>query len=368
MAAQKTLTQKQKILYAFFRNKLGLLGIIILTILYTLAIFAGFISPYGMTAMHRNYIYLPPVHVHFFDYYGHFHIIPFVYGVKQMRNPVTFAMEYKTDIKKMYSIHLLVKGERWSFFGFFQSDLHLFGINPDSKTMIALFGTDKYGRDFFSRVLYGGQVSMSVGLVGVAISLILGAMIGSISGYFGGSVDLIIQRIIELLMSFPRLPLWLALSMIIPPSWPSSWVYFGVVTVLSLLGWMGIARVVRGMVLSLREKDFISAAKLVGQSDFKIILKHIIPNVRGYLIVVATLSVPGMILGESALSFLGLGIKEPMASWGLLLSTSQSMSSIVLHPWLMIPGIFIVIAVLAFTFLGDSLRDALDPYKVAKMS
>lgn len=367
MEEKKILTQRQKMIYAFFRNKLGIVAIITLTTLYLLAIFAGLISPYSMVKMHK-YRYLPPMCIHFFDHEGHFHIVPFAYGLKQSRNPVTFAMEYKTDFTKVYPIHLFVRGEEWSFFGLFNSHLHLFGIEPDAKSMLALFGTDKYGRDLFSRVLYGGQVSMSVGLIGVAISLILGAIIGSISGYFGGTVDMIIQRVIELLMSFPRLPLWLALSMIIPPSWPSTWVYFGVVTVLSLLGWMGIARVVRGMVLSLREKDFVLAAKLVGQSNSKIILRHIIPNVSGYLIVIATLSIPGMILGESALSFLGLGIKEPMASWGLLLSESQSMSSISLHPWLMIPGIFIVITVLAFTFLGDSMRDALDPYKIAKMS
>ncbi len=368
MAEQKMLTQRQKILYAFFRNKLGIVGMTTLFVLYMLVIFAGFISPYAMTTMHSKYRYLAPVRVHFFDDKGHFHIVPFIYGLKQERNPVTFAMEYKTDKTKIYPIHFFVKGEEWSFFGLFKSNLHLFGINQDADAMLALFGTDKYGRDLFSRVLYGGQVSMSVGLVGVTISLILGAIIGSLSGYYGGTVDLVVQRIIELLMSFPTLPLWLALSMIIPPSWPSTWVYFGVVTVLSLLGWMGIARVVRGMVLSLREKEFVLAAKLAGQSDFRIIRKHVIPNVMGYLIVVATLSIPGMILGESALSFLGLGIKEPMASWGLLLSEAQSMSSIALHPWLMIPGIFIVIAVLAFTFVGDSLRDALDPYKVAKMS
>jgi peptide/nickel transport system permease protein len=366
MAEKKLLTQREKIIYAFFRNKLGIVGMATLIILYILVIFAGFISPYNMTSMHNKYSYLAPVRIHFFDKDGHFHILPFVYGLKQVRNPVTFAMEYKIDKSKIYAIHFFVRGEEWSFFGIFKSDIHLFGIDEDAHAMLALFGTDKYGRDLFSRVLYGGQVSMSVGLVGVTISLVLGAIIGSLSGYYGGTTDLIVQRIIELLMSFPTLPLWLALSMIIPPSWPSTWVYFGVVTVLSLLGWMGIARVVRGMVLSLREKEFVLAAKLAGQSDFKIILRHVIPNVMGYLIVIATLSIPGMILGESALSFLGLGIKEPMASWGLLLSEAQSMSSIALHPWLMVPGIFIVVAVLAFTFLGDSLRDALDPYKVSK--
>ncbi len=362
---RKFLTQRQKMWHAFFKNKLGIVAIVILVTLYLLVIFAGFISPYSMVTMHK-YKYLAPTPIHFFDRAGHFHWIPFVYGLKETRNPVTFALEYKVDYEQIYPIHLFVKGEEWSFFGLFHSHIHLFGISPDAHGMLALFGTDKYGRDLFSRTLYGGQVSMSVGLIGVAISLILGAIIGSISGYFGGTVDLVIQRIIELLMSFPRLPLWLALSMIIPPSWPSTWVYFGVVTVLSFLGWMGIARVVRGMVLSLREKDFVSAAKLVGQSDFKIIIRHVIPNVSGYLIVIATLSIPGMILGESALSFLGLGIKEPMASWGLLLSEAQSMSSIALHPWLMIPGLFIIVTVLAFTFLGDSLRDALDPYKVAR--
>lgn len=207
---------------------------------------------------------------------------------------------------------------------------------------------------------------MTVGLLGTFLSVCIGAIVGALSGFYGGKVDVLIQRFIELLRSFPRIPLWLALAVIVPPSWPSTWVYFGIVTVLSLIGWMGVARVMRGLVLSLKEKEFVLAAKVIGVSDMKIIIKHLIPNTLSYLIVVSTLSIPGMILGESSISFLGLGIKEPMTSWGLLLKQAQKFSELEAHPWLMIPGIFIMIAVLSFNFVGDALRDAVDPYRTVE--
>ncbi len=356
-------TDFQRMLKALKKNPFGVAGGIILIIMYLMTLFAQFISPYNFTDLHSKYTYLPPTPLHWIDSTGKFHIIPFVYGVKEERNPITYAMEYVTNKKEIYPIHLFVRGESYNFLGLFKTNVHLFGISQNANGMLALFGTDKYGRDLFSRTIVGGQVSMTVGLLGIAISFAIGIVIGTLSGYIGGTFDLIIQRFIEILMSFPTLPLWLALSMIIPPSWPSTWVYFGIVTVLSILGWTGLARVIRGMTLSMKDKDFILAARLAGQNKIKIITHHILPNIMSYIIVVATLSIPGMILAESAMSFLGLGIKEPMTSWGLLLSDAESLESIELHPWFLIPGIFIIIAVLSFVFVGDALRDAFDPYQ-----
>lgn len=356
-------TDFQRMLRVLFKNPFGVAGIIILIVMYIMTLFAQFISPYNFTDLHSKYAYLPPTPIHWVDSQGHFHIIPFVYGIKEERNPVTYAMEYAVNKSEIYPIHLFVHGESYDFLGLFKTNLHLFGINPNAHGMLDLFGTDKFGRDLFSRTIVGGQVSMTIGLLGIAISFAIGIVIGSLSGFIGGTFDLITQRFIEILMSFPTLPLWLALSMIIPPSWPSTWVYFGIVTVLSLLGWTGLARVIRGMTLSMKEKDFILAARLAGQTKLKIITHHILPNIMSYIIVVATLSIPGMILAESAMSFLGLGIKEPMTSWGLLLSDAESLESIELHPWFLIPGIFIIVAVLSFVFVGDALRDAFDPYQ-----
>jgi peptide/nickel transport system permease protein len=357
---------RARIIRSFLKHRLGMFGLVVLIVLYLVMLFASFLAPYDFTATHRNFIYAPPTRIRVVDAEGNWRA-PFVYPLTKARDPVTYQLVFAEDTSRVVPVKLFVRGEEYKFLGIFKTNLHLFGVeeSPDSA-MVLLFGADRFGRDVFSRVLVGSQVSLTVGLLGTFLSVFIGAVVGSLSGYYGGWTDIAIQRLTELLRSFPRIPLWLALAVIVPPSWPSTWVYFGIVTVLSLIGWMGVARVMRGMTLSLREKEFVLAAKVSGVPGIKIITRHLIPNTLSYLIVVSTLSIPGMILGESTISFLGLGIKEPMTSWGLLLKQAQSLSELQSHPWLMVPGLFIMIAVLSFNFVGDALRDAVDPYRTVE--
>jgi peptide/nickel transport system permease protein len=345
------------------KSRLGVLGGWVLLLLYLFALLAGFLAPYDITAQHQGHEYQPP---------SRLHVVaagrltwPFVYGTKETRDPVTFARKTTDDPAVQVPVRLLVRGESYSFYGV-RTDLHLFGVpmaqNGSPQVYYFPFGTDQLGRDLLSRTLLGSQVSLTVGLIGVAISFAIGILMGGLSGYYGGLTDSLIQRLVEVLLSFPRLPILLALSALIPARWPSAWVYLGIVAVLSLIGWAGLARVLRGQVLAIRQLEYVSAAQAIGARDLRIILRHITPNLSSFLLVTATLALPGYILGESALSFLGLGIKEPMTSWGLLLSDArrEGFQTLSLYPWLLLPGLFLVITILAFNFFGDALRDAAD--------
>ncbi len=338
----------------FRRSRTGLAGGVILILLYLMALTAQFLAPHPITRQYRA-VYQPPQPVHIF-HEGRL-MRPFAYRMVQERDPVTFRRIFVEDKSEPLPINFFVRGESYRFLGLFNTDIRLFGVEGGEFFPL---GTDRFGRDLLSRMLVGAQVSLTVGIIGILISFTIGILIGGISGYYRGWVDQVLQRFIEVLLSFPRLPILLALASVIPASWPSSWVYVGIVAVLASIGWAGLARVVRGQVLSARELEFVTAAQALGARDLSIIVRHVVPNLTSYLVVAATLALPGYILGESALSFLGLGIKEPLTSWGLLLKDAQTFEALRLYPWLLLPGILIVVSVLAFNFLGDALRDAAD--------
>jgi len=356
---QYGLSQWQLMHRRFFRHRLAIIAILVLGIFYLGALFAPMISPYNPNKRFTTHVYAPPTQLQFFDENG-FRFLPFIYGRKMVLDPDTWQRVYQEDTSKRYDIRLFVRGDPYKFLGLFEMDFHFFGV--DGPEPLFLFGTDGMGRDLFSRIFHGSTISLTIGLVGVFLSLVIGLILGSISGLLGGIVDTIIQRIIEILMSIPQIPLWMALSAALPPHWPMIQVYFGITIILSILGWTGVARVVRGKFLALREEEFVLAAKTFGASQRWIITKHLIPSFLSYVIVQVTLSIPGMILGETALSFLGLGLRSPAISWGVLLQEAQNIRSVALHPWLMIPGFFVIVVVLSFNFIGDGLRDAADPY------
>lgn len=344
----------------FRKHRLAVVSAVLLFILYFVAATYEFWQPYGTTTQFQNLLNAPPTTIHFFDSDGNFRG-PFVYGMSNELNMETFTREYVENTDEIYPLRLFVRGESYRFWNLFESDLHFFGVEGDGK--IFLVGTDGLGRDLFSRILAGSRVSLSIGLVGVFISFILGCTLGGISGYFGGVVDIIIQRIVEFLVSMPTTPLWLALSAAVPARWPPVQVYFAVTIILSIFGWAGLARVVRGKLLELREHDYVTASTLAGATHAHIIFRHLLPGFISYLIVHLTLAIPNMILAETALSFLGLGIRSPAVSWGTLMQDAQNVRSIAVQPWMLTPGLFVIAAVLMFNFIGDGLRDAADPYK-----
>ncbi len=353
-------TQWQLIWWKFRRHKLAVASAIVLALIYFVSIFCEFFSPYDPDAFDKRYAYAPPQRVGFVTRAG-FTLRPVVYGFKQDYDKETLKKLYIPDIDQAFPISFFVRGQPYKMWSLFRTNLHFVGVKDPNGT-IYLLGADRLGRDMLSRVFYGMRVSTSIGLLGVFGSFILGILIGGFSGYYGGVFDAIVQRMIEFVMCVPQIPLWMGLSAALPPHWPPMRVYFAITIILSLVAWTGLARVVRSKFLSLREEDFVMSARLVGARQGRIVMRHMVPSFLSHIIASLTLSVPGMILGETALSFLGLGLRQPVISWGVLLQEAQNIRSVALAPWLMIPGLFVVVTVLAFNFLGDGLRDAADPY------
>jgi peptide/nickel transport system permease protein len=344
--------------WRFRRHRVALASGVLLLLMYLAIPFCELLAPYGLDERNTDFIYAPPQAVHFFDN-GRL-VAPYVLGYNYRLDMTNLERVYTPDPKKREPLRFFCHGYDYRLFGLIPSDLHL--VCPARDGQLFLLGTDRLGRDLLSRIAYGARISLTIGLLGVAVSFTLGIVIGGIAGYYGGWTDILIQRGMEVIQSFPHLPLWMALSAILPVTWSPLLVYFGITIILGLIEWTHLARAVRSKLLALREEDFCTAAVLMGARPARIIGRHLLPSFMSHLIASATLVIPSMILGETALSFLGLGLRPPMTSWGVLLNEAQNINVVALYPWLMLPVVNVVVTVLAFNFLGDGLRDAADPY------
>ena len=348
--------------WKFRKHKMAMVSAAFVLLLYIVAIFCEAVAPYDPEQYFIKYKNGPPTKIHIFDAEGRIHM-PFVYKIVRTRDEETLRDLYNEDTTIRYPIRLFVRGYEYEMWGLWKADLHLFGLTvPQDEQGVFLLGADRLGRDLFSRMCYGARISLSIGLVGVLLSVTVGIILGGISGYYGGKIDIAIQRVIEFIRTMPSIPLWMALSAALPKDWPVVRVYFGITVLLSLISWTGMARVVRGRFLAMREEDFVLAARLAGSGEMRIILRHMLPSFLSYIIASLTLSIPGMILSETGLSYLGLGLRAPAISWGVLLREAQNLRSLVLIPWVLLPALAVVLTVMAFNFVGDGLRDAADPY------
>jgi peptide/nickel transport system permease protein len=353
-------TQWQLMWWRFRKHRLAMAGTIVLILFYLVVVSADFLAYSDPDASEAMRSLMLPQPINWIDD-GQFS--PFVYGIKGTRDPKTFKRVYVPDLAVKIPVRLFAHGFEYKWFGLIPSDIHLIGVEG-AKTDETLFimGTDMQGRDLYSRLMYGTQTSLTIGLISVALSLFLGVMLGGVSGYYGGVMDTIIQRIIEIFRSIPTIPLWMGLAAALPGSWSINQIYLAITIIISLLGWTELARVVRGRFLSLREEDFVMAARLAGCNRMRIIFRHMVPSFLSHIIAATTLALPAMIISETSLSFLGLGLRPPAISWGVLLQDAQNIQSLAISPWLLIPAIPVIVAVLAFNFVGDGLRDAADPY------
>ncbi len=355
-------SQWQLMWWKFRKHRLAMAGGIVTLIIYAIALFVEFLSPSSPGVIRADYTWAPPQRLHFLRQTEEgMRWAPYVNGYKVEIDPEALRRTFVIDEETIVDVGFFVRGEPYKMWGLWESDLHLVG-STDAEAPVYFLGADRMGRDLLSSMIYGTRVSMSIGLLGVFLSFFLGILLGGISGFYGGTTDNLIQRVIEFIRSIPTIPLWMGLAAALPTDWPPLRIYFGITIILSFIGWTGLARVVRGRFLSLRTEDFVMAARLDGASELTTIWRHMVPSFFSHIIASLTLSIPGMILAETSLSFLGLGLRRPVVSWGVLLQEAQNIRSVATAPWLLIPGLAVLVAVLALNFLGDGLRDAADPY------
>jgi peptide/nickel transport system permease protein len=353
-------TQWQLMWWRFQKHRLAMVSTVVVFLFYLVVVFADFMAYSNPLASEAQRSLLPPQRIHWFDA-GH--LSPHVYGLTGMRDPNTFKRVYTPDPSKRIPVRFFARGFEYHLFGLLPMSLHLLGVEGTTpEESLFLLGTDEQGRDLWSRLMYGTRMSLIIGLVGVSLSLLLGVFLGGISGLYGGLIDTVIQRVIEILRSIPTIPLWMGLAAALPNDWSVTQVYFAITVIISLIGWTELARVVRGRFLSLRQEDFVMAAELCGCGQMRIIFTHLVPSFLSHIIAATTLAIPAMIISETSLSFLGLGLRPPAISWGVLLQQAQNIQALAISPWLLIPSIPVTIVILAFNFLGDGLRDAADPY------